>query len=195
MCESNLYSTVSWKAPSLVFGAFLFLKFVSMNTPNADGAISLKESMLEVEGWTPEIYQRNFNDFLDSQPYLVGTLMDADEGMEEGAHSWMLKAVLVLKWSFQKMGWRATMLSEEKWIGIIESRMEVYEEHQEDNGLDIQSLIKISSSPNTLSELYLYVAENNAMSNEAAGNILFLLDCAIEAMEMAVLQDKTESDA
>ena len=85
-----------------------------MNTPNADGAISLKESMLEVEGWSPEIYQRNFNDFLDSQPYLVGTLMDADEGMEEGAHSWMLKAVLVLKWSFQKMGWRATMLSEEK---------------------------------------------------------------------------------
>ena len=80
------------------------------------------------------------------------------------------------------------MLSEEKWIGIIESRMEVYEEHQEDNGLDIQSLIKISSSPNTLSELYLYVAENNAMSNEAAGNILS--DCAIEAMEMAVLQDK-----
>ena len=50
--------------------------------------------------------------------------MDADEGMEEGAHSWMLKAVLVLKWSFQKMGWRATMLSEENnWIGIIESRM------------------------------------------------------------------------
>ena len=118
-----------------------------MNTPNADGAISLKESMLEVEGWTPEIYQRNFNDFLDSQPYLVGTLMDADEGMEEGAHSWMLKAVLVLKWSFQKMGWRATMLSEEKWIGIIESRMEVYEEHQEDNGLDIQSLIKIAARP------------------------------------------------
>ena len=166
-----------------------------MNTPNADGAISLKESMLEVEGWTPEIYQRNFNDFLDSQPYLVGTLMDADEGMEEGAHSWMLKAILVLKWSFQKMGWRATMLSEEKWIGVIESRMEVYEENQEVNGLDIETLIKISSSPNTLSELYLYVAENNAMSNEAAGNILFLLDCAIEAMEMAVLQDKTESDA
>ena len=107
----------------------------------------------------------------------------------------MLKAVLVLKWSFQKMGWRATMLSEEKWIGIIESRIEVYEEHQEDRGLDIESLIKISSSPNTLSELCLYVAENNAMSNEAAGNILFLLDCAIEAMEMAVLQDKTERDA
>jgi hypothetical protein len=107
----------------------------------------------------------------------------------------MLKAVLVLKWSFQKMGWRATMLSEEKWAGIIESRMEIYEDFQEENGLDLESLIKISSSPNTLSELYLYVAENNAMSNEAAGNILFLLDCAVEAMEMAVLQDKTESDA
>ena len=74
-----------------------------MNTPNADGAISLKESTLEVEGWTLKL-PGNFNDFLDSQPYLVGTLMDADEGMEEGAHSWMLKAVLVLKWSFQKMG-------------------------------------------------------------------------------------------
>ena len=178
-----------------MLGAFLFLKFVSMNTAKADGAISLKESMLEVEGWNTELYQRNFNDFLDSQPFVLGTLMDADEGMDEGAHSWMLKAVLVLKWSFQKMGWRATMLSEEKWSGIIESRMEIYEDFQEENGLDLESLIKISSSPNTLSELYLYVAENNAMSNEAAGNILFLLDCAVEAMEMAVLQDKTESDA
>ena len=178
-----------------MLGAFLFLKFVSMNTAKADGAISLKESMLEVEGWNTELYQRNFNDFLDSQPFVLGTLMDADEGMDEGAHSWMLKAVLVLKWSFQKMGWRATMLSEEKWAGIIELRMEVYEDFQEENGLDLESLIKISSSPNTLSELYLYVAENNAMSNEAAGNILFLLDCAVEAMEMAVLQDKTESDA
>ena len=56
-----------------------------MNTPNADGAISLKESMLEVEGWTPEIYQRNFNDFLDSQPYLVGTLMDADDDVQRPA--------------------------------------------------------------------------------------------------------------
>ena len=178
-----------------MLGAFLFLKFVSMNTAKADGAISLKESMLEVEGWNTELYQRNFNDFLDSQPFVLGTLMDADEGMDEGAHSWMLKAVLILKWSFQKMGWRATMLSEEKWAGIIELRMEVYEDFQEENGLDLESLIKISSSPNTLSELYLYVAENNAMSNEAAGNILFLLDCAVEAMEMAVLQDKTESDA
>ena len=178
-----------------MLGAFLFLKFVSMNTAKADGAISLKESMLEVEGWNTELYQRNFNDFLDSQPFVLGTLMHADEGMDEGAHSWMLKAVLVLKWSFQKMGWRATMLSEEKWAGIIESRMEIYEDFQEENGLDHESLIKISSSPNTLSELYLYVAENNAMSNEAAGNILFLLDCAVEAMEMAVLQDKTESDA
>jgi hypothetical protein len=166
-----------------------------MNTAKADGAISLKESMLEVEGWNTELYQRNFNDFLDSQPFVLGTLMDADEGMDEGAHSWMLKAVLVLKWSFQKMGWRATMLSEKKWAGIIESRMEIYEDFQEENGLDLESLIKISSSPKTLSELYLYVAENNAMSNEAAGNILFLLDCAVEAMEMAVLQDKTESDA
>ncbi len=178
-----------------MLGAFLFLKFVSMNTAKADGALSVKESMLEVEGWNTELYQRNFNDFLDSQPFVLGTLMDADEGMDEGAHSWTLKAVLVLKWSFQKMGWRTTMLSEEKWAGIIESRMEVYEDFQEENGLDLESLIKISSSPNTLSELYLYVAENNAMSNEAAGNILFLLDCAVEAMEMAVLQDKTESDA
>ena len=174
---------------------FLFLKFVNMNSVKAVGLISLKESMLEVEGWNNELFQHNFNDFLDSQPFLLGTLMDADEGIDEGAHSWMLKAVLVLKWSFQKMGWRATMLSEEKWAGIIESRMEVYENFQEENGLDIESLIKISSSPNTLSELYLYVAENNEMTNEAAGNILFLLDCAVEAMEMAVLQDKTESDA
>ena len=118
-----------------------------MNTPNADGAISLKESMLEVEGWTPEIYQRNFNDFLDSQPYLVGTLMDADEGMEEGTHSWMLKAVLVLKWSFQKMGWRVTMLGEEKWIGIIESRMEIYEEHKGTMGWTFNPLSRLAARP------------------------------------------------
>lgn len=166
-----------------------------MNKVKANGLISLRESILELEGWNNELFQQNFNDFLDSQPFLLGTLMDADEGIDEGAHSWMLKAVLVLKWSFQKMGWRTTMLSEEKWAGIIESRMEVYEDFQEDNGLDIQSLIKISSSPNTLNELYLYVAENNTMSNEVAGNILFLLDCAVEALEIAVLQDKTESDA
>ena len=166
-----------------------------MNKVKANGLISLRESILELEGWNNELFQQNFNDFLDSQPFLLGTLMDADEGIDEGAHSWMLKAVLVLKWSFQKMGWRTTMLSEEKWAGIIESRMKVYEDFQEDNGLDIQSLIKISSSPNTLNELYLYVAENNTMSNEVAGNILFLLDCAVEALEIAVLQDKTESDA
>ena len=166
-----------------------------MNKVKANGLISLRESILELEGWNNELFQQNFNDFLDSQPFLLGTLMDADEGIDEGTHSWMLKAVLVLKWSFQKMGWRTTMLSEEKWAGIIESRMKVYEDFQEDNGLDIQSLIKISSSPNTLNELYLYVAENNTMSNEVAGNILFLLDCAVEALEMAVLQDKTESDA
>jgi len=36
--------------------------------------------------------------------------------------------------------------------------------------------------------------ENNEVSEEAKGNLLFLLDCAVEALEMAVLQDKTESD-
>ena len=41
----------------------------------------------------------------------------------------------------------------------------------------------------------LYVTENNPADPEAAGNILFLLDCAIEALEMAVLQDKTNTDA
>lgn len=171
------------------------LKFVGMKTHHSDGAISLKESILEVEGWSTDYYQRAFNDFLDQQPYIVGTLMDADEGMEEGTHSWMLKAALTLKWSFQKMGWRATMLSEEKWIGILEKKMEVYEEHQEENGLDIETLVKLSSSPNTLSELYLYIVENNATDAEVSGNILFLLDCTVEAMEMAVLQDKTGSDA
>jgi hypothetical protein len=38
------------------------------------------------------------------------------------------------------------------------------------------------------------VVENNPATEEAKGNVLFLLDCAIEAMEMAVLQDKTERD-
>ena len=56
---------------------FLFLKFVNMNSVKAVGLISLKESMLEVEGWNNELFQHNFNDFLDSQPFLLGTLMDA----------------------------------------------------------------------------------------------------------------------
>lgn len=166
-----------------------------MNNPNDQGAISLKESMLEVEGWKADFYQDQFNDFLDAQPFIVGTLMDADEGMHELAHAAMLKAAFVLKWSFQKMGWRATMLSEEKWHGIIEDKMELYETHQQDNGLETEALIKLSSSPNTLSELYLYVVENAPTDSEAAGNILFLLDCTVDAMEMAVLQDKTKADA
>lgn len=178
-----------------MLGAFFILKFVDMNTAKNDGAISLKEGMLEVEGWKPEFYQSQFYDFLDQQPYIVGTLMDADEGMDEDAHSWMLKAALILKWSFQKMGWRTTMLGEEKWIAVLEQKTEVYETNQQDNGLDTAALIKLSSSPNTLSELYLYVTENNTADIEAAGNLLFLLDCAIEAMEMAVLQDKTNTDA
>jgi hypothetical protein len=178
-----------------VLGAFFMLKFVDMNTPKNDGAISLKVGMLEVEGWKPEFYQSQFYDFLDQQPYIVGTLMDADEGMDEEAHSWMLKAVLILKWSFQKMGWRTTMLGEEKWVAVLEQKTEEYETHQQDNGLDTAALIKLSGSPNTLSELYLYVTENNPADPEAAGNILFLLDCAIEALEMAVLQDKTNTDA
>jgi len=121
--------------------------------------------------------------------------MEADEGMDELAHSNMLKAVLTLKWSFQKMGWRTTMLSDEKWQGIIEEKMELYENHQEENGLDTPALIKLSSSPNTLSELYLYVVENSPTDAESSGNLLFLLDCAVEALEMAVLQDKTQADA
>ena len=178
-----------------MFGAFFMLKFVSMNTPNNDGAISLKESMLEGEGWKAEFYQSQFDDFLDQQPYLMGTLMEADEGMDELAHNNMLKAVLVLKWSFQKMGRRTTMLSNEKWQGIIEEKMETYETYQEDNGVDTPALINLSSSPNTLSELYLYVVENSPSDAESAGNLLFLLDCAVDAMEMAVLQDKTQADA
>ena len=170
------------------------LKFVDMNTPQNAGAVSLKDSIMEVEGWTDNVYQQNFMDFLEQQPYIMGTLMEADEGMDDGTHSWMLKSVLLLKWSFQKMGWRLTMLSNEKWQGVIEEKLETYESHQEENGLEISALIKLSSSPNTLSELFLYVVENNAAIEEAKGNVLFLLDCAIEAMEMAVLQDKTESN-
>lgn len=170
-------------------------KFVSMKTTHTDGAISLKESILEVEGWSDSFYQSQFDDFLDAQPFILGTLMNADEGVDELAHSWMLKAVLVLKWSFQKMGWRMTMLSEEKWHGVIEEKLATYEEHQAENGLDTAALVKLSSSPNTLSELYLYVVENNAVDAESAGNLLFMLDCAVEAMEMAVLQDKGENDA
>ena len=87
------------------------------------------------------------------------------------------------------------MLGEEKWVALLEQKTEEYETHQQDNGLDTAALIKLSGSPNTLSELYLYVTENHPADPEAAGNILFLLDCAIEALEMAVLQDKTNTDA
>ena len=166
-----------------------------MKTLQNDGAVSLKDSIIEVEGWSDVVYQQNFMDFLEQQPFVMGTLMDADEGMDEATHSWMLKSVLLLKWSFQKMAWRLTPLSNEKWQRVIEEKLEIYESHQEEHGLDISALIKLSSSPNTLSELYLYVVENNTTTEEAKGNALFLLDCAIEAMEMAVLQDKTESDA
>jgi hypothetical protein len=102
--------------------------------------------------------------------------------------------VLALKWAFQKMGWRQTMLGEEKWHQLLESKMESYENYQEDEGLALEAIIKENSSPNTLSQLFLYVVENNEVSEEAKGNLLFLLDSAVEAMEMAVLQDKTESD-
>ena len=41
-------------------------------------------------------------------------------------HSRMLNSVLLLKGSFQKMGWRLTMLSNEKRQGVIEEKLEVY---------------------------------------------------------------------
>jgi len=37
--------------------------------------------------------------------------------------------------------------------------------------------------------------ENSPTDAESSGNLLFLLDCAVEALEMAVLQDKTQADA
>ena len=73
------------------------LKFVNMNTTQNVGAVSLKDSILELEGWTDAVYQQNFMDFLEQQPYIMGTLMEADEGMDDGTHSWMLKSVLLLK--------------------------------------------------------------------------------------------------
>ena len=102
------------------------LKFVDMNTPQNAGAVSLKDSIIEVEGWTAALYQQNFMDFLEQQPYIMGTLMEADEGMDDDTHSWMLKSVLLLKWSFQKMGCRLTILSNEKWQGVIEEKLEIY---------------------------------------------------------------------
>ena len=177
-----------------MLGAFFMLKFVHMKELNTTGALSLNDTLVEVEGWTAEFYQRIFDEALDQQPYIFGTLMDIDEGMDEFTHSWMLKSVLALKWAFQKMGWRQTMLGEEKWHQLLESKMESYENFQEDEGLAIELIIKENSSPDTLSQLFLYVVENNEVSEEAKGNLLFLLDCAVEAMEMAVLQDKTESD-
>ena len=55
-----------------------------MNTPQNAGAVSLKDSIIEVEGWTAALYQQNFMDFLEQQPYIMGTLMEADEGMDDG---------------------------------------------------------------------------------------------------------------
>ena len=40
------------------------LKFVHMNTSQNAGAVSLKDSMMEVEGWTDNVYQQNFMDLL-----------------------------------------------------------------------------------------------------------------------------------
>lgn len=170
------------------------LKFVDMNEQNTSGAVSLKESIIEVESWTEEHYQSQFMDFLEQQPYIMGSLMNADDGVDEMAHSWVLKAVLILKWSFQKMGWRMTTLEEEKWHGVLDEKGALYDEHQHDNGVQVEELVALSSSPKTLSELFLYVVENNVTDEESRGNILFLLDAAVEAMEMAVLQDKKELD-
>jgi len=177
-----------------VLGAFFMRKFVSMKEPNTSGALSLNDTLIEVEGWAPDFYQRIFEEMLDQQPYILGTIMDVDEGMDEQVHSALLRSIIALKWAFQKMGWRQTMLSEEKWRQLLEDKMEVYEDHQSDEGLEIEPIVLKSSSPKTLSELYLYIVENNEVDAESAGNMLFLLDCAVEALEMAVLQDKTESD-
>ena len=90
------------------------LKFVNMNTPQNVGAVSLKDSILELEGWTDAVYQQNFMDFLEQQPYIMGTLMEADEGMDDGAHRGVVRGGGGVKCSFQKVGWRLTMLSNER---------------------------------------------------------------------------------
>ena len=54
------------------------LKFVNMNTPQNVGAVSLKDSILELEGGTDAVYQQNFMDFLEQQPYIMCTLMESD---------------------------------------------------------------------------------------------------------------------
>lgn len=167
-----------------------------MKEPQSSGALSLNEGILEVEQWDADRYNTNFMDLLEAQPYIMGTLMDATEGLTEAGHSLVLKSVLVLKWSFTKMGWRMTTLSEEKWHQLLEEKVESYEVFQHENGLDHDSVIAASSSPNTLKELLLYVWENGEMDAEGRGNALFLVDCMIEGMEMAVLQDKnTATDA
>ena len=51
-----------------------------MNTSQNAGAVSLKDSMMEVDGWTDNVYQQNFMDLLEQQPYIMGTLMEADDG-------------------------------------------------------------------------------------------------------------------
>jgi hypothetical protein len=171
------------------------LKFVNMNTSQTNGIISLNDSIVEVEGWGDAHYQNQFNDLLEQQPFIMGSLMDSDEGLEESTHSWVLKAVLVLKWSFQKMGWRMTTLPEEKWHAIIEEKDKVYDECLKDTDvLPVGEIVKHNSSPLTLSELYLYVVDNTPNDELSKAHVLFLLDCALEAMEAAVLQDKKELD-
>ena len=63
-----------------MLGAFFICKFVSMKELNTSGALSLNDTLIEVEGWSPDFYQRIFDDMLDQQPFILGTLMDVDEG-------------------------------------------------------------------------------------------------------------------
>ena len=176
-----------------MLGAFFIRKFVHMKEPNTSGALSLNDTLVEVEGWTAEFYQRVFNEALDQQPYIFGTLMDVDEGMDEFTHSWMLKSVLALKWAFQKMGWRQTMLGEEKWHQLLESKMESYENHQEDEGLAIEAIIKdnggkvVKSVSKTLD--YLVVGESAGSKydkaqqlNEAGANIQIISETDLTSL-------------
>ena len=138
-------------------------------------------------------YHDKVNDFLDSQPYLVGFLYNLADDFTEEEHEAIMRCAVLLLEAFELSNIPIGIVTQGVLNEVIEEKVEVFDKVSLMGGAQDVLLTDITASPQVFDALVGYIREDIKKGlpkdEEGLQNVFILLGILIRVFEESVIME------
>lgn len=159
----------------------------------------LQKAKAQLDSLDGAKYQDKVNDFLDSQPYLVGFLYNLADDFTEEEHEAIMRCAVLLLEAFELSNIPIGMVTQGVLNDVIEEKVEVFDSVSLLGGTQDTLLSDITDSPQVFDALVGFIRDDIRKGlpkdEEGLQNVFILLEILIRVFEESVIMETPKDDA